>query len=425
MVTNFLCQSQDALTECTWPPHRWLADVKPENILRVGARFKLADPGEARFVIAQNTAGPSGTVIAGGTRTYGKSFPLKHDLLGVIILTFIYLSAAPEKAPYLEHLNALPEKILPNSDVWSLGCVFSIAATYVVLGTQGVLQFDEVRRLDEVRRRQNANSSRSPQQRNWPDAFYDGGEVRKVVTEWHTYLRQAARGTDRLTAEILDLIDKHVLVPQDRRWNADQFSSGLETLINDLSISEVESEVPSEIEELLQEIDPKAISERERSDDGSRVENRSSQRLSMRHRQSRHDSDSPHPITVGKILGERIKPTAQRSQPRSPTGTDKQVTSSMSLHRVQTGSSTSTSRTSGHYPVLQVNTDLEYGSIPQRPPTMTMWQLDRMLQKHKKHGKSLRDFRHWGHKRPASVKGQLSDGDHLEKYYRNRDIVCD
>lgn len=51
---------------------RWHADIKPENILRVGDRFKLADPGEALFVIAQGESEPAGAFITGGTRTYGK-----------------------------------------------------------------------------------------------------------------------------------------------------------------------------------------------------------------------------------------------------------------------------------------------------------------------------------------------------------------
>jgi hypothetical protein len=49
---------------------RWHADIKPDNILWVQQRFKLADPGFARFERANEK---DETIIRGGTRTYGMS----------------------------------------------------------------------------------------------------------------------------------------------------------------------------------------------------------------------------------------------------------------------------------------------------------------------------------------------------------------
>ena len=60
---------------------RWHADIKPDNILRVKGRFKLADPGFAKFKKSEaiekledqtKRLRDQTTMIHGGTRTYGK-----------------------------------------------------------------------------------------------------------------------------------------------------------------------------------------------------------------------------------------------------------------------------------------------------------------------------------------------------------------
>lgn len=49
---------------------RWHADIKPDNILQVQNRFKLADPGFAKIVKAVEP--DQRTKIVGGTRTFGE-----------------------------------------------------------------------------------------------------------------------------------------------------------------------------------------------------------------------------------------------------------------------------------------------------------------------------------------------------------------
>ena len=44
------------------------------------------------------------------------------------------------------------------------------------------------------------------------DYFHDGCEVLKVVTDWHTFLRNSLRKTDTITPLILDLVDNSMLV---------------------------------------------------------------------------------------------------------------------------------------------------------------------------------------------------------------------
>jgi hypothetical protein len=51
----------------------WHADIKPENIIVVRGKYKLADPGFARFKKAAQgkSAAPPQILVHGGTDTYG------------------------------------------------------------------------------------------------------------------------------------------------------------------------------------------------------------------------------------------------------------------------------------------------------------------------------------------------------------------
>ncbi|KAK2044196.1 hypothetical protein LZ31DRAFT_566008 [Colletotrichum somersetense] len=198
----------------------WHGDIKPENILRVNDRFKLADPGEARMRLKSiGTTGDQRTRATGGTRTY----------------------ADPEKAAYLDGRSSKKPEVPQTSDVWSLGCVLSIAATYVVLGTQGVLIFNQLRR--EAIFSLTETSS---------DAFHDGKTVLAEVRHWHNYLREAARRNDVYTSAVLDMVDKHMLVEKDR-WEAKMICQQFEKLFN--SIKSGASRVPPSLHDLLQRID--------------------------------------------------------------------------------------------------------------------------------------------------------------------------
>ena len=95
-----------------------------------------------------------------------------------------------------------------------------MATTWVVLGTRGVLQYDQERRHTNK-----ATDSIS-------DTFHDGTAVLETVTEWHDFLRRSRRPTDHFTTDVLDMVDKHMLVvPAEARWDANQVCTYLERLL--------------------------------------------------------------------------------------------------------------------------------------------------------------------------------------------------
>jgi serine/threonine protein kinase len=60
---------------------RWHADIKPDNILIVQGKFKLADPGFATFIRANKSDPDPKTILLGGTTTYGTFCPSFKPLL--------------------------------------------------------------------------------------------------------------------------------------------------------------------------------------------------------------------------------------------------------------------------------------------------------------------------------------------------------
>ncbi|KAK2764155.1 protein kinase domain protein [Colletotrichum kahawae] len=138
----------------------WHGDIKPDNILRVRGKFKLADFGFTRFkksVIGE----PQTTHMLGGTRTYG--------------------------------------------------CVFSAVATWVVLGSQGYENYGEMRVMAHKRLRQRYNHDSSVSVSNCSDAFHDGTQVLPAVLNWHDYLRSSSRKADTITHRVLDLVESGML----------------------------------------------------------------------------------------------------------------------------------------------------------------------------------------------------------------------
>ncbi|KAK1751003.1 hypothetical protein QBC47DRAFT_83115 [Echria macrotheca] len=364
----------------------WHGDIKPENILRVGDHFKLADPGDSSIQRARHDQNlrPRAEVY-GGTRTY----------------------AAPEKARWLDTESssldaALPDKICQNSDVWSLGCVFSVAATYVVLGDQGVKIYDRIRQHEHTK------SSNGPT----TDVFHDNKNVLDIVTDWHKYLRANTRRSDKFTSSVLDMVDDYMLTPAENRWEALQVSNHFQRLFS--SVGKGKSEVPTTIEQMLQEIDLRAEI-RQESDGGV---NRLDSDVAKRH--FRHEQESNGgTIRRARIRNESsvtqsaIKPTAQRSvhrqailerfnqrEPQRPPMPP--IITSAGLHQISDETVPSTGSL--------------YSTVTEsHPEPLNVHKMGGKL-KELGNGRSL--FRN-PHK---SVKGKFSE-DPLYPHYENRDLI--
>jgi serine/threonine protein kinase len=186
---------------------RWHADIKPDNILWVDGKFKLADPGFAMFIEKEKGVLPQ-TEFKGGTETYGEHScytAQRSDSVG-----------APECSP-----NKPRGKVGQTIDTWSLGCLLSIASTWVVLGFQGLMQFEILRveaRADALKKRPKVNSVSTVKVPGSKDAFHDEEKVLDAVTIWHEYVRGQIRKSDTVTPAILDLVDRWMLLrdPEER-----------------------------------------------------------------------------------------------------------------------------------------------------------------------------------------------------------------
>ncbi|KAH7390460.1 hypothetical protein BKA66DRAFT_568405 [Pyrenochaeta sp. MPI-SDFR-AT-0127] len=183
----------------------WHADIKPDNILIVHGRFKLADFGFSRFTpAAKSSSGAAPTeIITGFTDTYG----------------------APEVFRALrsdETLSGVPQSI----DTWSFGCVLSVAATWIVLGFPGVLQYERLR----ARAASNREGDKSY------DRFHDGNKVLPDIRKWHNYLRGHMRPSDTTTPLVLDLIENHML--QSDPYNRLEISALCHTLKDCIKMAE-------------------------------------------------------------------------------------------------------------------------------------------------------------------------------------------
>ncbi|KAI0186993.1 hypothetical protein EV127DRAFT_410763 [Xylaria flabelliformis] len=157
------------------------ADVKPDNILRVQGRFKLADFGYATFV----PCGEGHPSPDGGTETYGAPE--------------FYLKNQRDQGDKTASINEKACVITNTIDTWSIACVLSVAVTWVTLGYQGIMQFQTVRQAAIAKVKSDPEATIA---HHLPDdAFHDGSSVLEDVTNWHHYLRQVMR--NRFTSAML------------------------------------------------------------------------------------------------------------------------------------------------------------------------------------------------------------------------------
>ncbi|KAK0634030.1 kinase-like domain-containing protein [Immersiella caudata] len=367
----------------------WHGDIKPENILRVGDHFKLADPGESWIQLASEDGKRlSKAEVYGGTRTY----------------------AAPEKASWLDDGDAAPDKIPQNSDVWSLGCVFSIAATYVVLGEQGVIIYDCIRRHAHAK----LNTGLVQ------DVFHVNGQVLEEVKAWHKYLRLTARRGDSITAAMLDMVDSHMLVmPAEKRWEAKEVSDHFGKILQNLEVDA--EEAPEVIEKFLRELDLRVEIGQESAKKVNRLDS------DMAKRQFKQQQDATEARTTtrprfkseAKLLETRIKPTAQRSVHRK----DLLKLINQSTPPLPTILSPQTSSQSFPPSPSGLTTPIGLSdTYPLNPEDFTVFQMREELEAVKK-DRSLGLFKAFKDRRKSARGAWERSDDLLLQYYKDRDIV--
>ena len=316
--------------------------------------------------------------------------------------------AAPEKAAYLDSRVRRPSLINQNSDVWSLGAVLSNAATYVVLGKQGVLKYNLLR-------------SRAVKEATGKggDGFHDGNKVLEAVIQWHEYLRDCSRRYDDITPAILDLVDQHMLVDSQGRYNSAQTADHLEYILNDTQGGW--RRAPPLIERMLEEIEDDPKSFRERSTDSTVT----SQGTISTGENALADDD----ISASKydLLNQQILPTA----PQGSLGLRRRNIAKNFLARTNIRSTTragppllsrSTNATAARNPEKRRNSYAEFYE------PYTVFNLREALDEHEEEAKS----KGWTFgrrasflkRRQASVRGRWkAPEDQLEDAFRGRDIV--
>ncbi|KAI1742816.1 hypothetical protein F4680DRAFT_27166 [Xylaria scruposa] len=357
----------------------WHGDIKPENILDVRGRFKLADPGEAQVKIV--TERPSGEIpkipVPGGTRSF----------------------AAPEKFTYHPDRPAEPE-VTQGSDIWSLGCVFSVAATYVVLGKEGVKQY----RLLRKREIESLGIGIG-------DPFHNREEVLQVVIDWHRYLRSTIRRDDCYTAKVLDLIDSKMLItPGEDRISGTSLSQELKGI--DEEANQTADEFPDYIAAFIDNITHSSKGGISELEDVPRTISKSGKELFSEELlyPSRRSEGRPMARRMQSSPGDPLRGIGTGLDPDPVLTVPERV--SQFFTQAQRGALTSLDRTPQEAPLK-----------PPDPP-ITFWEVEDHIMEYLAHKK---DYLSLGNylKRDKSVYGKKLGGkeDQLQRHFKNRDIV--
>ncbi|KAF2113679.1 hypothetical protein BDV96DRAFT_647930 [Lophiotrema nucula] len=209
-------------------------DIKPENILWFGDRFKIADFGFSHFEKIW-TSEEFYVYPEGGTAAYG----------------------APET-----FRESLP--VTQAIDIWSLGCVYSEAIVWTVLGKQGLEIYKETRRNALMKRalstdpfpktfhdgtKDELNSLQNPQRRpsstnGLLDCFHNGESVLPEILQLHNtliherriehYLIEVANsmldGDPRTRITAAELLERLRHTPQPGRSDPDSPNISLRSL---------------------------------------------------------------------------------------------------------------------------------------------------------------------------------------------------
>ncbi|KAH8887377.1 hypothetical protein GQ53DRAFT_873136 [Thozetella sp. PMI_491] len=327
----------------------WHGDIKPDNILRVHGKYKLADFGFAKF---EKNSTQGGTKMDGGTHSYG--------------------------APECDVSRDVSVPHLQTIDTWSFGCVLSSVATWVILSSQAYDQYRDYRQREIKILKQRRKQGEQVNAPTADDAFHDGRNVLQAVKDWHDYLRQSIRKCDFFSERVLDLVEHHMLLADPtERYTLDLLCEKLEEILVLGRMNYKQSlrksgsrELPGSILQFLLEKDlraPKVATPAEKLKQEARLAPEKSKRVNKSMR-----------WVVGKtanreqVLQEKLEPWLREttetrnpvaSGPQALKGLESQRTNSFGIpHR-----SESPPRISSH-----ANRGLDEGPSPPPPPARTI-----------------------------------------------------
>lgn len=187
-------------------------DIKPDNILlfkgRSGSRYdfipKIADFGLFTHVRKSKA---------------NSSEAMGLDNLGN------QLYSSPECSHTSSYRENAPNMINTKADIFSFGAVLSDACAWVKGGPREKAKYNE-------QRRDYHQTIKAFRGSDYEACFHDGVGRLPVVDEMHTSIRDHCQSVgDSITPRVIDMIEKHMLLPNaNNRYNAKQ----LKTLFNEI-----------------------------------------------------------------------------------------------------------------------------------------------------------------------------------------------
>lgn len=133
---------------------------------------------------------------------------------------------APESSRHAGFRRTGPNGITWHADIFSTGAVFSDAASWVAKGEDGRNEYSHNRQVELENTKGFALSG-------YETAFHDGVERLSTVNAMHHTIRSNAPSHDRITARVLDVIEKHMLVLPKERLQAKLLYSKFEKEIQE------------------------------------------------------------------------------------------------------------------------------------------------------------------------------------------------
>lgn len=142
-------------------------------------------------------------MMTGGNSTVCANYSKRHSPAKENI-------GAPEASRIHERERFAFENVPLNSDIWSLGAVFSDIIVWLAEGPRGVKSY-------EAERKKEISKYPEVQESGYGNCFHDGLTRLECVEKAHERALGLRRVIDDFTPNIKDLIEQHMLVPYNKR----------------------------------------------------------------------------------------------------------------------------------------------------------------------------------------------------------------